>query len=1037
MRILYPILLGLFLPLLLTAQWQSLPNPNSSAVRQIMEFNGQLLVSDDFGLARSFDGGVHWQRITSDGAFGQIMPSGQDIYGIKNHPQTGLKSLLKSADTGQSWDTISTFIMNEPSSMVEANGCIYIMTNQAFGPVATVEVFDLGTKQLTQLGYFAGNDRRAFDLKVCGDAAFFASDWGLIRYQNCGAQIDTFSPFERHTLVAVKGDTVFSANTNLDLIYSTDFGDSWQTLSHQSFWLSPRKLFFLNNEAWLSSMDDVLSCDTRLWRLDGSLTQGTETFRLKSRCINDILALDNENFVVATSAGIMSAHWSDDSWFVNNSGLGQGLFQIEAEEDVLLNINGSTYSADKGETWTYPVFDGESSFGLNGMVKKDSIYFAAVGYGGLMQSLDLKNWTSLAGDIPWVEIVGDYLMTATGSGQIRLSTEGINWATTSAYFPVSQPSKIVTVEGLIFVLVYDGTSTHLEMSSDLGMSWQNPLNSIPGAEVWNIFAQGPNVYIVASVNQNTGFYVSHDYGHNWKPMPAPNTDLFNAPYVSDGNLFFTSDAQTLWVTANDGETWAEIDRDTIQGQIIHLTAGLGDLYVCSTEGSWRRSISGIKILQYAGTVFNDLNFNGLRDTLEPGIPNTILKVSNRNWYVATDSLGQYAIVAELINDTISVTKPVEYCSIVPPFVLSNPSQLNQDFGVQLQAGIIDVGVSAANNQVFRPGFETEVLVSIQNKGTTPLDSVWVTLAGFGNAASLQLLESDPPPSTISGDTLTWEGLTLDLFEQKQISLRFKTSVDVLLGGMIGLPFAVYKTGDIQLADNHFILLEPIVSSFDPNDKRVQPDSVAPIGLSTTDLYYTIRFQNTGNYPADFVTILDSLPEELDLSSLKILGASHPYTWRIRDGRVLEFLFKPIDLPDSLTNELRSHGFAQFSIRANGNLPLGTMILNRAAIYFDYNPPVLTDFSIMNVAQTMVNTQMLYPESTLRIQPNPAVEYVLLEKDAETEGWLHVYASDGRSILSQQTQGKVLKLEIRNWPNGIYIIQWISEGKSLAGKLIKR
>ena len=106
MRILYPILLGLFLPLLLSAQWQSLPNPNSSAVRQIMEFNGQLLVSDDSGLARSFDGGVHWQRITSDGPFGQIMPSGQDIYGIKNHPQTGLKSLLKSADTGQSWDCL-------------------------------------------------------------------------------------------------------------------------------------------------------------------------------------------------------------------------------------------------------------------------------------------------------------------------------------------------------------------------------------------------------------------------------------------------------------------------------------------------------------------------------------------------------------------------------------------------------------------------------------------------------------------------------------------------------------------------------------------------------------------------------------------------------------------------------------------------------------------------------------------------------------------------------------------------------------------
>jgi hypothetical protein len=57
---------------------------------------------------------------------------------------------------------------------------------------------------------------------------------------------------------------------------------------------------------------------------------------------------------------------------------------------------------------------------------------------------------------------------------------------------------------------------------------------------------------------------------------------------------------------------------------------------------------------------------------------------------------------------------------------------------------------------------------------------------------------------------------------------------------------------------------------------------------------------------------------------------------------LKFLFPNILLPDSNTNEVASHGFIQYSVKLNAGLPEGTLISNRADIYFDFNQPVLTN-----------------------------------------------------------------------------------------------
>src|SRR5690606_17103611 len=108
------------------------------------------------------------------------------------------------------------------------------------------------------------------------------------------------------------------------------------------------------------------------------------------------------------------------------------------------------------------------------------------------------------------------------------------------------------------------------------------------------------------------------------------------------------------------------------------------------------------------------------------------------------------------------------------------------------------------------------------------------------------------------------------------------------------------------------------------------------------LHYKIRFQNTGTYYAENVAILDTLSEHLDPATIHGVIASHDYRIDFLHNKYLVFYFDNIFLPDSFTNEAASHGYVSFFIKQRPQLPHGTVIDNSAAIYFDYNEPIITN-----------------------------------------------------------------------------------------------
>ncbi len=140
------------------------------------------------------------------------------------------------------------------------------------------------------------------------------------------------------------------------------------------------------------------------------------------------------------------------------------------------------------------------------------------------------------------------------------------------------------------------------------------------------------------------------------------------------------------------------------------------------------------------------------------------------------------------------------------------------------------------------------------------------------------------------------------------------------------------------------------------------------------LDYQIRFQNTGTDTAFTVAVRDTLSTWLDPTTVRPGAASHPYTWTLSGAGILTLTFAHILLPDSNVNEVASHGFIQFSIDQQKDLVLGSLVENRAGIYFDFNAPVMTNTVFHTLGHDFLPTATREPGATvpmLQVWPNPA------------------------------------------------------------------
>ncbi len=443
-----------------------------------------------------------------------------------------------------------------------------------------------------------------------------------------------------------------------------------------------------------------------------------------------------------------------------------------------------------------------------------------------------------------------------------------------------------------------------------------------------------------------------------------------------------------------------------------------------------------------GTSWYDLDADCVRDQGEVGIPYSVLLIEPGELYVLTNSDGTYDFNIGNGSYTMAQLDPtlIHYCPGTQPvpFVVNS-----SDPAVDLANGStvpLDLSLHTVQG-VARPGFAYSFSGSVRNH--TPQVSGPVTVTASFDPA-LIYLNGTPMPTSVSGNTITWNFGPLTSFDQTEFNATFTVPAATPLGTMLTSTVSASNTlTESTLANNTTIVQATVIGSYDPNDKTAATSS----GFSNSFYYidadewidYTIRFQNTGTASAIDVVITDTLPAELDMASFEQGAASHSFEVSFKTDRVVEWRFANIQLPDSGTNEAASHGAVGFRIRPQLPLLAGTVIENIANIYFDFNPPVITEPSVL-VAEFSTG-QAEGPgedgkQQHLTLFPNPAHDRVrlVLPQGTSSPVWVEVLTVDGRTAMTVRVaQGE--EFSVLGLAPGSYLMRVRNADGSAVARLV--
>lgn len=241
-----------------------------------------------------------------------------------------------------------------------------------------------------------------------------------------------------------------------------------------------------------------------------------------------------------------------------------------------------------------------------------------------------------------------------------------------------------------------------------------------------------------------------------------------------------------------------------------------------------------------------------------------------------------------------------------------------------------------------------------------------------------------------------------------------------------------------------ILCRANTASYDPNDKQGFPEGFGAKHYVRpgTELEYLIRFQNTGNDTAFTVVIRDTLSEWLDPITVQAGASSHPYRFELTGKGVLIFDFQNILLPDSNVNEPASHGFVQYRIRPRADAPLETDIFNSAAIYFDFNDPIITNATVHRIGENFISVGFWEPRKpayTVSVYPQPLSDAACIEvKGPAGAARLRIFDQTGRQALALDAAEPRFLLRRGDLPAGMYFFRVEMDGAVIgSGKLIAR
>lgn len=517
---------------------------------------------------------------------------------------------------------------------------------------------------------------------------------------------------------------------------------------------------------------------------------------------------------------------------------------------------------------------------------------------------------------------------------------------------------------------------------------------------------------------------------------------------SDVYLYQSSTATTIYATSlsiqNDSirVSWDIPSMAPIGGYDLSLSLYQYNQFSSCLIGPticYRPLAFGIGTSVISGSVFYDANQDSIFNIGD-------VKLSNRKVLLLPDSIitlsneiGGYSFFTDTGTRTIVILNDSSFYSVSNDTITVNLSLSNLD---SLDFAIYPTFINYKTNIYLggRPRCNT-----IQNYDLTYSSSSAIPVnlvIKFFHSSNTQFIGSSISPDSIVGDTVYFSVLnhnygTGSIYIQLQIPAQGNS---IILSAIVN----TFDLGGNIVATSSNKLAQAVACSFDPNDKNVNPtgNQAQHYTFFGDPLFYTIRFQNTGNDTAYDVHIIDTIDVSLDLSSLEIISSSHPVFIEVGLNRAINFRFNNIMLPDSFVDEPASNGYVSYAIRTLDSLPEMTLITNTAYIYFDQNSPVETN-QTFNTMVTLKTVGIHSPDDPDKVffYPNPFNELVTITNFRSEKLFYNLTIIDiqGRELYNNFINTNNYNIDLHNLVPGIYIYKLLNlnTDQLTFGRLIKQ
>jgi hypothetical protein len=444
----------------------------------------------------------------------------------------------------------------------------------------------------------------------------------------------------------------------------------------------------------------------------------------------------------------------------------------------------------------------------------------------------------------------------------------------------------------------------------------------------------------------------------------------------------------------------------------------------------------------SGVTQFDVNNDGC-DTSDPFVPFLNIEVGNGpatlTPAVTSDSAGVYNLYFGQTGDyTIQpILENPSYFNINPNFPIINipfldNSTTTQDFCLTANGVFADAEVVIAPIEPSRPGFDARYKLVYKNKGNQTLSG---NVSFEYDDAVLDFVSSTVNPDIQNTGVLTFNFTNLLPFESRalEITLNVNSPTET---PPINIDDILDYTSQITIdqaeetpEDNTFDFSEVVIGAFDPNDITCLQGDIVPDSLIGEFLHYVIRFENTGNAPAENVVVTSEInANDYNINTLQVLNASHDMYARNNNG-VIEFVFENIQLSGS-----GGQGNILLKVKTKQDLVTNDDVEIDADIFFDFNFPITT-----NTATTVfsnLSLERFNPKLNINIFPNPTTSDIFVESDSNIQS-ITIYDVNGRKILNKKTESYQTNLSLSAFENGIYFMLVKTGQGELSRKIVKK